>query len=52
MNIRPIDIMKKPIITFIDNVSCKIKKEDINVITGANDIINDIIFTSALFSNA
>ena len=44
--------MKNPIKAFIDNFSCKMQKEDISVITGANDIINDIIFTLALFSKA
>ena len=44
--------MKKPIIAFIDNLSCKIKKDDNNVIAGAKDIISDIIFTLAPFSKA
>ena len=44
--------MKKPIKAFIGKFSCKIKKDDNNVIAGANDIISDIIFTSASFSKA
>ena len=44
--------MKKPINTFIGKISCNIKNEAINVITGASDTISDIIFTLALLSKA
>ena len=44
--------MKKPINTLIGKISWNIKKEAINVITGANDTISDIIFTLALLSKA
>jgi hypothetical protein len=44
--------MKKPINTLIGKISCNIKNEAINVITGANDTIKDIILTFALLSKA
>ena len=44
--------MKKPINTLRGKISWNIKKEAINVITGANDTISDIIFTLALLSKA
>lgn len=44
--------MKKPINTLIGKISCNIKNEAMNVITGANDTIKDIILTFALLSKA